>query len=408
MNILQAHKYFWRRDGASNYMVDLSKQLQKNDHKVVPFSLDQEETIESRYDNFFVTYFDISNPEKYSLAEKIEIAAKFVYNWEAKNNIEQLINELDFKLDLAHLHNIYHHISPSILPAIKKNRASTVMTLHDYKLICPNYTMFYDGQIREQDCKGWYLSCIKDRSMKSSLAQSILVTLEMIIHHKIWGVYEKYIDQFITPSKFMKQKCIEHGWSEEKFSHIPNPINADKFEFSDKEGDYVAYIGRLSEEKGLDTLLDAAKKLSDIPFYLTGSGDYQQHLKTRCREENINNVTFDGFLTGKKLKSRIKQADMLVLPSIWYENYPISVLEAKAMGRIVIGSKIGGIPEQLPNELLFEPKNSIQLSEKIEKWFNKPKENKKELRKQLRAEVEQENDPDQHLQQILNVYKSVL
>lgn len=406
MNILQAHKYYWRRDGASNYMIDLSKQLKQKGHEVIPFTMQQEETLKSEFSDYFIEYHDLSDPSQYTLSKQIEIAAKFIYNWQAKDNLKLLLQELEGQLDIAHLHNIYHHISPSIISPLYRRNIPTVMTLHDYKLICPNYTMFHQGEICEQDCKGWYLNCIKDKCMKDSLLQSILVTTEMIVHHKLWGVYNN-IDKFIAPSKFIRDKCIEYGWSEEKFVHIPNPINLDQFEFSKQEGDYVAYVGRLAEEKGVDTLLGAAKQLPEIPFFITGSGGYEKHLKQRCKQEGIDNITFDGFLSGESLEARIRNADILVLPSVWYENYPISILEAKAMGRLVLGSDIGGIPEQLPDELLFEPKDSQGLAEKIDYWFNADENEKSKLRQRLYRQVEQDNNTQDHLAEITELYHSL-
>ncbi|MFB6225753.1 MAG: glycosyltransferase family 4 protein [Candidatus Paceibacteria bacterium] len=405
MNILQAHKYFWRRDGASNYMVNLSQDLHSEGHKVVPFTMDQEQTLDSDYSDYYIEAYDLSDPDKYSIAKKIEIASKMIYNMDAKSNIEELLEEID--IDIAHLHNIYHHISPSILLPLSRQGADVVMTLHDYKLIAPNYTMFHHGEVHEENCEGWYTSCISDRCMDGSLAKSIIVTLEMIIHHKLWNVYDKYIDKFIAPSKFMQDICVKHGWDKDQFIHIPNPIDADEFEFSYDEGDYVAYIGRLAEEKGLEVLLDAAKKIPKIPVKIVGSGPMEDQLKQRVEQEKIDNVEFTGFLTGEPLKKRIRSADLVILPSIWYENYPISTLEAKAMGRIPIASSIGGLPEQLPGSLLVEPNQPSKLAEKIEQWYNNPAEKKKNIRRKLREEIEQENDPQKHLEQILSVYNSL-
>lgn len=405
MNILQAHKYFWRRDGASNYAVNLSQDLKDSGHKVVPFTMDQAQTLDSDYSDHYITAYDLSQPDKYSLLKKIEIASKMIYNNEARQNMDDLLEEVE--IEIAHLHNIYHHISPSILPSLSRKGASTVMTLHDYKLIAPNYTLFHHGEIHEEDCEGWHLSCIENKCMEDDFLKSALVTLEMIVHHKIWNVYEKYVDKFIAPSKFMKDICTRYGWKEEDFVHIPNPIDLDQFDFSLEDGDYVAYIGRLSEEKGVEIMLEAAEKLPEIPFRLVGSGSKQEELKQTVKEEDLDNVTFDGFLSGEPLRKRIRGAELVILPSIWYENYPISILEAKATGRIPIASNIGGLPEQLPEELLFESGNSDKLAEKIDTWFHESKEKKDRLREKLRREVEQENDPEKHLEEVLSLYRDI-
>jgi len=406
MNILQVHKYYWYKDGATNYMLDLSDKLEDAGHTVIPFSMKNPKNINSPYSRFFVSKMDINNPKELSFTKKLSFAGRIFYSIEAKENLEKLLQKAD--IDIAHIHNIYHHISPSILPALKKHGIPIVMTLHDYKLICPNYSLFHHGKNREEDCTGWYGSCVRGKCMKNSRLYSRLVQLEMIFHHKIMKYYERYVDTFIAPSQFMIDICVKYGWSREKFVHIKNPVDIKKFPLSKNIGDKVTYIGRLSEEKGLDILLDSAKKTPSIPYTIVGTGPEEKYLKARTKKEKIQNITFVGFQTGKSLDKFYDDSRLIIVPSIWYENYPLSILEAKSKGKIVIGSDIGGIPELISKEFLFKPKDSNNLAEQIKKWYGQPSQKLISLGSKLHKEVEKNNSIKSHITTIENLYETLV
>ncbi|MCF6276313.1 MAG: glycosyltransferase [Candidatus Magasanikbacteria bacterium] len=405
MKIVQVHKYYWHRDGASNYSLYLTELLEKAGHTVIPFSVENEKNFKTPYSKYFVSNMELGDPSKVSFLDKIKGIVRIFYSFEARRKMKQLIK--DEEPDLIHLHNIYHHISPSILGVIKKHKIPVVMTLHDYKLLVPNYSMFHHGAVHEEDAKGFYLSCIKNRCQKNSLSQSIILTLEMIFHHKIMRYYKRYVDKFIAPSKFMKKKCIEFGWKKEKFVNLPNPIDVERFNLSKTDRGYIAFVGRVSEEKGVGFLIDTAIKNTEIDIKIIGDGPQLEILQNAVEQEGLRNVEFTGFQTGKKLERLIGGARILVTPSIWYENYPLSVLEAKAMGKIVLASNIGGLPEMVSNSMLFEPRNSEEMALKIKYWFNKKEEELLDVGQELRKEVLKINSPEKHLKQILALYKEV-
>lgn len=402
MNILQVHKYYFHRDGASNYALYLGELLKERGNKIIPFSMQNPRNLESEYKDFFVSEMNLDDPKKVSVGNKFKYVGRMLYSCEAKKKMNKLLKKE--KIDIAHLHNIYHHISPSILPVLKKAGVKIVMTLHDYKLICPNYTMFHHGQVHEEDCRGLYLSCLKNKCHKNSRAQSIVVTAEMIFHHKIMRYYEHYVDKFIAPSEFIMQKCVEHGWPKEKFVHIPHPIDPDKFSVQKSDSGYVAYVGRLSDEKGIEVLLSAAAKTPDIDYKIIGEGPLENNLRQVVKKEKIVNVSFEGFKTGQDLDSLIQGARIIVAPSVWYENYPLSILEAKAMGKIVIASNIGGIPEILSKELLVKPGDADDLASKIKMWYNISPIEREEIGIRLRKEVEKINNPGDHVKEIISLY----
>ena len=405
MNILQIHKFFYKRDGASNYMFELSELLHEQGHNVIPFSTNHPKNIKSPYSKYFVTYRDLSDTKNISFLQKIKIIDNFIYSHEAKIKLEQLLDN-EVQIDIAHIHNIYHHITPSILPVLKKRGIKIVMTLHDYKLFSPNYSMFHHGKIQKKDAKGWYLKNIFGKSFDNSYSKSILVTAEMIFHHKIMNYYGKYVDMFIAPSKFMKDLYIEMGWPKDKITHITNPAMPIKQQ-GFVEGKYVTYVGSLIEQKGIQYLLEAAQRLPEIPFMIIGTGQNQSEYKSFVKKHNIKNIRFTGFQTGATLKSLLQEARIVVLPSVWYENYPLSILEAKMAQKVTIASDIGGLPEIVPKELLVAPNDSNDLALKIQTWYVADKIKRQEMGKKLRAQVLDHNDPQKHVQKIIAVYTSV-
>lgn len=407
MKVVQVHKYWWHRDGASNYVLELTDLLRKRGHEVIPFSMQEKETLATPYSRFFVPNMNIGDPRSLSLRTKIKDALRMIYYTKARRNMRALLNET--KPDLVHLHNIYHHISPSILPEIKKRGIPIVMTLHDYKLICPNYTMFHHGRVHEEDARFLHVTCVKNKCVKDSRVFSAVAALEMFIHHKLMRVYARNVDYFISPSQFVIDMCVKHGWPRKKFIHIPHAIETDlPLRGEIKDAGYAMYMGRLSEEKGLDVLFGAAKLTPEIPYKIVGTGPLEAHLISRIKHERITNIEMLGYRTGKPLQSIVAQARLTVVPSVWYENYPLSVLEPKAIGKVVLGSRIGGIPEILDDRFLFEAGNPQELAKKVKHWYNVSTAERRAMGIHNQTQTERVNDPELHMKRILKLYRSLV
>ncbi len=384
-------------------MLFLSELLSQQGIEVVPFSMQDPRNLETPYSKFFVSPLDIHDPAKLSMGQKVRGALRIFYSFEAKRKIRALLQAK--KVDVAHIHNIYNHISPSILGELKKNGVKIVMTLHDYNLLSPNYSLFHHGKVHEEDARGWYGSCIKNKCVKDSTSGSMVAAAALVYHNKIMKFYEKYVDVFIAPSECMRAMMVKYGWDAQKIVHIPNPLDAAQFEFFPEDDGTVVYSGRLSEEKGLAMVLEVAEHTPHIAYKIIGTGPMETELKHTVQEKNIQNVEFTGFKTGSELKQLLQQARIHIVPSIWYENCPLSILEAKALGKIVLASDSGGIPEMLPKHMLFTPGNVRECTEKIQYWHAAGAEQRYDEGQKLRDEVLQKNNPDEYLQKVLALYQ---
>jgi len=338
--LLAINNYFYRRGGAEAVFLDHIKLFSEIGWETAPFAMQHPDNFASDWSSYFVS--EIEYGRESGLLTKVAQAGKIIYSWEARDRIKALIER--FRPNVAHAHNVYHHLSPSIFPVLKAAGIPTVMTAHDLKLACPAYKMLSHNQICER-CKGGRIynvavhKCIKD-----STALSGLVLVETAIHRTL-GLYRNTLDRIVVPSRFYISKLIEWGWPEEKLVYIPNFAQTDNLEPFEHESDYFAYVGRLAPEKGIGTLIRAAA-IAGQKLVIAGTGPEEQSLRALAAETG-GDITFAGYVSGERLHRLIGEAKALILPSEWYENAPISILEAYALGVPVIGADIGGIPEMI-------------------------------------------------------------
>lgn len=327
------------------------------------FSMHHPKNFDSNWSKFFVNEIEFGHA--YSTLDKIKMASKVIYSFEAQNKLRTLLNE--YPASIAHLHCIYHHLSPAILPILKKASIPVVLTAHDLKLACPAYKMLNSHGICEKCKSGNYLDLIKYRCIKDSLLASTVVAMESSLH-KLLGSYKNNVSRIVAPSQFFQNKLIEWGWPKEQITYIPNYVDITKFELSESVGKYFLYFGRLAPEKGVATLINAAIK-AKVPLKIVGTGPLEAQLKSQAAE-NAQQIEFLGYKTGQDLIDLIQNSRCVVLPSEWYENAPMSVLESYAQGKTVIGAKIGGIPELInagETGWMFESKNQEALADLLVK-----------------------------------------
>ena len=306
---------------------------------VVPFAMHHRKNVESQWTRYFVEEIELGN-KRDSVTERIRKGLKSIYSFEAQNRVRELIQIT--KPCLAHAHNIYHHLSPSILGTIRREGLPVVVTLHDLKIACPAYKMMTHDGVCERCKNGRLYNVIRHRCIHGSVTLSSLVFAETVVH-RILQSYDKYVNMFFVPSRFNISKFVDWGWREDRFRYLPNFVDTASFVPEYQPGESFVYVGRLSPEKGVATLLRAAQNIG-AHLLIIGSGPEEPALRRLANQPGAQ-IEFLGFRQGEQLHGLIKQARALILPSECYENAPMAVLEAYALGKPVLGANIGGIPE---------------------------------------------------------------
>ena len=371
--------------------------------EVVPFAMRHLQNLPSDWEQYFVE--EIEFGKDYSPWEKALRASRVIFSLEAKKQLSRVLER--FQPDVAHAHNIYHHISPSVLGLLKERGIPAVMTLHDLKLACPAYKMFTHDGVCER-CKGQQLHhVIVHRCVRESRSLSALIFIETLIHRLI-GIYRKNVSRFIVPSRFYLEKFREWGWDQNAFVYIPNFVDLKVHSVQGNIGTAFVYFGRLGPEKGLATLIRAAAK-ADIPLWIVGTGPEESALR-KLNTELDADVTFMGYRSGQELRDIVGASRAMVLPSEWYENSPMSVMEAYAMGKPVIGADIGGIPELiLENQTgaTFKSGNVESLANVLATFRRKSAATLREMGAAGRSWMEGEFSLTRHRERLIDLYREI-
>lgn len=403
-------KFYYVKGGAERYMFELAEILKEKGHTVIPFSMQSPNNFQTPYEKYFVSHLNFhSKSKKEAIRIGIRSLGRIFYSLEAKKKLERLIAET--RPDIAHLHMIDHQISPSILPVFRTFKIPVVQTVHTYKLVCPTYRLYHmgKGKICEKCLHGGYWKALLEKCHKNSFFATLLVVLEMYFH-KLLQIYEREVDRFLVPSRFMGQKLVEGNIPEQKVQHVFYTIRVDQYPFQLNGEPYFVYYGRLSEEKGLMTLLRAVEEGIPIPLRIVGDGPQKAKLEEYVREREIPNVHFDGNLHGEALLQKVSWARFVVVPSEWYENSPLVIYEAFSMGKPVIGSHIGGIPELITHGkdgFLFPPGDVQALRQWIFHLSSHP-EILPRMGKYAREKAEREFSPQSHYAKLIEIYTELL
>ena len=356
--LLNINNYHYRRGGSDVVYLDHAALMDEQGWHNAFMSMNHPKNFNTQWSKYFID--EIEFGQDYSIIQKIVMASKVVYSFEAQKKLKCLLN--DFPIDLAHLHCIYHHLSPAIISTLHDAGIPVVMTAHDLKIACPAYKMLNDTGVCEQCKDGHLFNVVRHRCVAGSLAASAIVMAETSLHRAL-NTYQGKLDKVVVPSRFFLNKFIEWGWPENKFSYIPNYVDTSIFLPSTDIGNYFLYFGRLAPEKGIATLMRAAK-LAKVKLKIAGTGPIESSLHA-LRDELAGDIEFLGYRSGEELHALIREARAVVLPSEWYENAPMSVLESFALGKPVVGADIGGIPEMVINGetgWTFESRNTKDLA----------------------------------------------
>jgi glycosyltransferase involved in cell wall biosynthesis len=314
MRVLNINKFYYMRGGVERYYFSLTTLLEKHGHDVIPFSMKDERNFPSSFEKYFVSNLELGNPG----LKMIKHVTRPIWSREAQQKLEALLDE--YKPDIAHVHMLYHHLSPSVLPVLKKRGIPVVMTLHDYKLICPNYLLYTENEVCKR-CKGHkYYNAIVHKCLKDSYAVSAYTAGEMTLH-KMMQVYEKNVDIMIAPSQFVRDTFVEFGQDAKKIIVIPHFIDpvflekASSIEPLNDEKPYLLYFGRLAKEKGVEKVLEMMYiHKPKLGLKIAGTGPLENSLKAFAANRGLGKqVEFLGHLSAEQIIAAIKGAACVVM-----------------------------------------------------------------------------------------------
>lgn len=361
MRVLLANKFYYRRGGDCVCMLYLEQLLRKHGHEVAVFAMDFPENLLSPWKKYF--------PSEVKFKLGLGMMKAFLRPFgtgEVRKKFNALLD--DFRPDVVHLNNIHSQLSPVIAEMAHERGIRVVWTLHDYKLLCPRYDCLRGGETVCEACFTDKHKVLEYKCMKNSKLASFLSYHEAMKWNR--KRLETYTDVFIGPSRFMCDKMKQGGFDTDKLHVLCNFIDMDKCYREDytRREDYYCFIGRLSHEKGVKTLIEAANRLPQYRLLIIGGGLMEEELKAIAG----NHIEFVGFKQWKEIKDLVGKARFSVIPSEWYENNPLSVIESECLGTPVLGARIGGIPELISGTtgMMFESRNVEDLTEKIETMFD--------------------------------------
>ncbi|KKR07935.1 MAG: group 1 glycosyl transferase [Parcubacteria group bacterium GW2011_GWC2_39_14] len=396
MKVLLINKFHYLKGGAERVYFETKRILEENGHEVICFSMQDKKNIPCTESEFFVPHVDFS--DKTGWYKK---AWRFIYYKEASRRLEKLIQEE--KPDIAHLHNVYHQLTYSILKPLKKYHIPIVQTLHDYHMIAPDYNLYSHNKICESCRSHKFYKCAFSKCIQNSFWSSLWGSLESYLNW--FAGYAKRIDQFIAPSKFLADKYAEWDFKY-PIKVIHNSLELNAFEPEFTPGDYIVYFGRLSREKGVKTLCQAVRKMPNVKLKIIGTGPEAESLEDYLQEKQVSNIELLGQLSGTELFETVKCVRFVVVPSQWLENYPMIVIEAMALGKPVLASRLGGLTEMITenyNGWFFEAGNTLDLQERIKRIYdNGPLI--EQLGRNARRTVEIKNSSEEYYKEIMSIY----
>jgi glycosyltransferase involved in cell wall biosynthesis len=330
--------------------------LNKKGHSVILFTKDNREI------------------QDFSILEKIKLFPDAIYSRDVYRQVKHLV--LRENIDVAHVHNVFPLISPSVYHALADCHIPTIQTIHNYRFLCPNGLFFINGKVCELCKFGNTTHAVRQKCFRDSYILSGLYALGVGLHRN-FNTFQK-INHFITLTDFSRQKLIESGLTPEKnisvLGHFLERIPGTD-EISYERQNYVLYLGRLSEEKGINILIDAFKDIKDIDLIIAGIGPLDEDLRRKVSKNNSSNIKFVGFVNSSKKNELLKEAKSTIVPSICYENFGIVVLESLSYQTPVIASRIGGLPHLIDDGetgLLYSPEDPLDFREKLDYLLNNP------------------------------------
>lgn len=401
MKILLINKFFFSFGGTETAFFQAAKLLQEQGHEVIFFSMAHPKNRESRQASHFVSRVDFE--EMSGWREWVRGAKRILFGSESRAQLDELLRVE--KPDIAHLHNIYHHLSPTIIATLKKHGIPVVLTLHDYKVVCPAYKLFVRGAVCEK-CRGRrFYWCVFKKCVQGSRLKSLLCAVEVACHRR----YYEMVDALVSPSRFLMAKMAAMGFAQ-PCRYIPNAVSlGGGTPPAAADPPQILCFGRLVEEKGIHLLIEAMKGVP-ADCLIVGAGPREEELQDLASRTPDARIRFMDHQPFSLLEPIIRRAAMVVIPSVWYENNPFSIIESFSMGIPVVAARIGGIPEMVIDRetgMLFASGSSADLRAKIMLLLQDP-ELGRELARKARLHLERDFHPAGHCEKLLGLYRELI
>jgi glycosyltransferase involved in cell wall biosynthesis len=355
MKILLVHNFYTQPGGEDIVFEQECRMLRRKGHVVITYTRKNVET------------------ENISAIGQVKLLKTIVSAGDSRDDIVKILREET--PDIVHIHNSFMMISPSIYSACAEAGVPTVQTLHNYRLLCPTVTFYRDGHVCEECVDHGLMRGVLHACYRHSYGATAAVAL-MLKTHRIRGTWTQKITAYIALTEFARNKFVTNGLPAEKIHIKPNFVDPDPG-MRESVGEYALFVGRLSPEKGVSTLIEAWSLLSTgIPLKIAGDGPERGTLEEQVRNGDIKNIEFVGRLTNEDTRTLISRSAFLVLPSLWYEGFPMVLVESYACGVPVVGSSIGALRELIEDGktgLQFTVGDPADLAHKVQWAFENPK-----------------------------------
>jgi glycosyltransferase involved in cell wall biosynthesis len=406
MRILYCNKYNFAFSGTEAYLFASMEMMRARGHETALFSMADLRGDSTPYDRHFVSHLDFKAP--HGIAAKTQLALHAIYSTEARQKLRAMIRE--FRPDVAHVRNIYHHLSPSILWELEAQGVPVLYHMNDFKMLCPSYNMVSATGESCEGCKGGRFShVVLGRCYTGGIATSAVLAAEAYIHRWL-GTYERCVDIVLAPSRFVKDKLIENGWDAERIQVLPHFQNVPEgtVPHPGKTG-AILYFGRLSREKGIPDLLAAIGRFPHLQLVIAGDGPVRSELEGFAAGSGLTNVSFVGHVSGSSLDELISRSQFTVFPSHAYETFGKSILESFALGRAVIASDLGSrreLVQEGETGLLYRVGSVDQLAAAIAFLSERP-ELSQQMGESARQLVIERHSQNQHFLALSSIYENL-
>ncbi len=405
MKILQANKFFYRGGGAETVFFDTIEGLRARGHEIVEFSMQSNRNLPSAYSKYFGPHIPEKLTQSHNLVDSLKVFKHLFYSREIEKKITELVR--DTQPQVSHLHNIYHHLSASTFLTLRRLNIPTVLTLHDVFPLVPNRSFLIKDHLREDLLRNNLWNCVRYKCVNDSLVLSSVSALESY-YYQIKDVW-KNIDALICPSEFMRNKMLEYGYPAAKLKLVRNPFTANVQEYP--LGNKIVFLGRIHTEKGIKIFMEACKSWRDYQVVVAGSGPEDAWVDNFIKDNKFTNIERHGWVSGETWQDIVKNAKVMVLPSIFYENCSVAILEAVSYGRIVVASNRGGNPEMVKDGLtgfLAVPENAEDLAQVVKKAMNLSPVQASSMTQEAKKLIEKNYQLKDYLDSLERVYKEIV